>query len=287
MKILISYRTIPTSPGWATGDLVVKAFRALGHDAHAYTKYYQESRWIEDPTRLLEEEWDLYLQMECGDGDIFYSELKDVRAKKRISWWFDVALYPARWEYETAYISSEINFVANYNYLNKNSYTYYLPYAADDTLHYRPVHLPKKYDFALVGSDRPERRQLILSLRERGIDAHLISNVYREAYIDALASSRVVINDVAGGGNGLLPMRYFEAVMAGSFLLTPYDDGEFCLDTLPAFVCHYADIEHLILKCKNFNFEHDEHKRQIRQNIVLDKHTYKNRCQEILEIIQQ
>jgi Glycosyl transferases group 1 len=289
MKILISYRGIPQSPGWATGDFVVKAFRQLGHEVYPYGNYYESDKMIDDNTfeKLINIDFDLYLQMECGDGDRFYGECASFRCKKRASWWFDIALYPERWKRETALVSSDMNFIANRNFIYDLPKTYYLPYAADFELHHRSLQVPKIRDVALIGSDRPDRRQLIDALKEKGIDAHLISGIFREQYVDALASTKIIVNDIAGGGSGLLPMRYFEAPAAGSYLLTINDNiAEHALD-IATVIGHYKDAPMLAFQCRALldNQVVLADFTQLQQSCILQHHTYRNRCQEILNII--
>lgn len=280
MKILVSYRGIPQSRGWATGDFVIKAFQALGHEAVPCGNYYQTSERLEGTRRVLDESWDLYLQMECGDGDPFYSELIGVNAKKRATWWFDIALYPDRWERQTSLVKPDINFVANRNYVS-GSNTVYLPYAADREKHFRPLDFPKSRDFALIGSDRPERRELIQCLQKAGCDAHLITNVFREEYINTLASTRYVINDVAGGGNGLIPMRLQETMVAGSVLLTAEDIGLSFFGESGKHFLVYNNIDHLleIIRSEEYKIT------PVAQNHCLNNHLYIHRCKTILDVI--
>lgn len=265
MKILVSYRGIPQSPGWATGDMVVRAFKALGHEAVPYGNYYQTQRRLEN-RNVLTEDWDLFLFMECGDGDPVYTELNSIRARKRASWFFDAALYPHNWIRIIQDFDFDVNFIANSTMLYDNLKTEYLPYAADDTLHYRQE-CTKKRRIGFVGSDRPERRQLASRL---GIE--LKSNIFREEYIDYLATSTFSLNDIAGGGNGLIAMRPFEAIMAGSTLITPKGDGVKSLG-LPCI--EYSSVEELetLELVPDFNG----------QDFVLSHHTYRHRCATILE----
>lgn len=281
MKILVSYRGIPQSPGWATGDFVVSAFQALGYRAIPYGNYYQTNRRINDfdNNELMEQEYDLYLQMECGDGDRQYTELAYVKAKKRATWWFDVALYPDRWYRETNAIGSNVNFVANKNFVNSNPHYVYLPYAAD-AKHIRRG-TPKDIDFLIIGSDRPERKKLyetVCSVAPTA-NAQYITNAFREEYVDYLSRSHFVINDIAGGGQGLIPMRPFEVIAAGSHLITPYSDGVLDLG-IPCL--EYRNEEEFALLIKEMN----DRPRPIRfgfQEKFLQEHTYINRCKKILD----
>lgn len=301
MKILVSYRGIPQSKGWATGDFVVNALLDLGHDVYPYGNYYQTNQTIDDldNQKLLDYSnyYDLYIQMECGDGDRFYQEVVNAHCDKRVTWWFDSALYPARWIQETALISSDVDFIANKNLLSKKINTVYLPYAADYYRHAFPIsfkddgywihkdgvtwEVNKDIDFLIIGSDRPERQQLFESVKSIAPNTHYITNVFREEYVSYLTRSHYVINDVAGGGAGLIPMRPFETIAAGSHLITPHDDG--CKELgLPCF--EYRNMEELLDLVKSLN----DRERPIRfgfQQEFLTKHTYKNRCQAIIDTV--
>lgn len=277
MKIIVSYRGIPQSPGWATGDCVVRAFQALGHEAVAYGNYYQTQRRLEGNRNVLAEEWDLYLQMECGDGDPFYSELSDTRSRKRATWWFDAALYPQRWIQQTSLISSDMNFIANSNMLYESFKTEYLPYAADSKLHVRPASHHKYRAFGFVGSDRPERQALAAQLSFANVE--LKSGIFRDDFINYLAGSRYVINDIAGGGIGLVAMRPFEALAAGAALITPKNDGVRSLG-LPCI--EYGSSEELVSICRNL-YDNDVLPNNDGQEAILRNHTYERRCQDILE----
>lgn len=272
MKILVSYRAIPQSPGWATGDCVVRAFRELGHDVTPYGNYYQTQKRLEDGSPF-ETDWDLHLFLECGDGDPTYSELVSLRTRKRASWFFDAALYPQNWLAILRLFEFDVNFMANSVMLYDNLNTAYLPYAAD-SLHVRPADHHKYRAFAFVGSDRPERQALAKTL-----NVELKSGIFREEFIDYLAGSRYTINDIAGGGAGLVPMRPFEALAAGSSLITPKGDGVKALG-LPCI--EYGSQDELVSICSrlyNDNILPDN----TGQDVVLRNHMYKHRCATILK----
>ena len=275
-RILVSYRGIPQSPGWATGDMVTRAFRAMGHMAFPYGNYYQTSRWIEPVDGAFDREWDLLLFMECGDGDRTYTELRSVRALKRASWFFDAALHPEKWLDIVRLFDFDANFVANRGMADQAPRCQHLPYAADRVLHYRPPSHPKQRFLALAGSDRPERRAVAEVLSFTGVQ--LQTGLFREAFIDHLASSFFTISDIAGGGAGLVPMRPFEALAAGSALITPADDGVRSLG-LPCI--EYRTREHLAFICRRL-LECQDRPDPAGQDLVMKCHSYECRCEAIL-----
>lgn len=278
MKILVSYRGIPQSPGWATGDMVVKAFKKLGHNVMPYGNYYQTSRRLED-RNVLAEDWDLFLFLECGDGDPVYTELANIRSRKRASWFFDAALYPQSWLSILRLFEFDVNFIANNAMLYDNLKTVYLPYAADEVLHFRPITQDKYRQFGFVGSDRPERQALINHLHANKLFVELKSGIFRDEYIDFLGSSRHVINDIAGGGVGLIPMRPFEALAAGSCLITPRGDG---VKSLGIPCIEYGSLDELVSICRQL-YDDNIIPDNDGQEEVLRHHTYSNRCRTILE----
>ena len=280
MKILISYRGIPQSPGWATGDLVANAFLSLGHEVACYGNYYGTNKYIEHRPNGLKEDWDLFLFLECGDGEPTYNELKYVRARKRASWFFDSQLYIKKWQSIVHYFNFDVNFIANPNLIHDVPNGHFLPYAADNL--YIRNNTNKVFDFLIIGSDRPNRRDLYNQLKAAcsGAVVGYKTGIFRQEYIDIISSSKYVVNDIAGGGLGLLPIRVFETLASGSELITPHNDG--CSNLgLPCF--EYKSIDDLITICiglvRNPIFKND-------QKIILNSHMYKNRCEKILECLK-
>jgi hypothetical protein len=299
MRILVSYRGIPQSPGWATGDMVVKALRELGHEVQPYGFKYQSNEFITElPSEpefahaaissIILDEWDLLLFLECNDGDPQYTELQQVHAKKTACWLFDTSYYPDHLTGLQQFFNFDYQFIANPLDLDKFPNAYYLPYACDPELHGRPLDHPKLHDFALIGSVRPDRIQLQQELEKSGIHLELIGGKFREEYIDALASSRVIINQNPTQGHGLLNMRYWEAPAAGAIVITEKRDFKVNEKALGAGFT-YASVPNLVSVCKEL--QSDPHAldlvRKIGQQNVLGHHTYKDRCRMLLETINE
>jgi spore maturation protein CgeB len=294
VKILVSYRAIPQSPGWATGDMVVKAFRHLGHETFAYAKYYQENRWLENPTAT-PSEYDLCLFLECNDGDPQYCELKNIRARKTACWLFDNSYYKDHLRGLIDYFNFNFKFLANplvIKELQESGYSniHYLPYACDPELHKRSVYKVKYIDVALIGSIREDRIKLADELKKYNIELQLIGGLYRSAYIDALASSKIIINQNPPSGRGLLNMRFWETIAAGSWIITEAEDANANVEIRHSCLnIHnlYHNTEELAKICSMFM--KDEHKRlqhtESMQDHILRYHTYSDRCQEILQTV--
>jgi len=285
MNILVSYRGAPRIRGWETGALVAKAFRKLGHEVDEYAKIYEHDLWLSAHEDVLSKEYDLHIYCECNDNDKQYFELKYINAKRHVAWLFDVAMNPQGYKDLVTYMEFDHCYVANPDFLTAFSCpASYLPYAADQEFFYRPLTTLKTIDVCLVGSDRPERRDLIAVLKKNGINAELISGVFKEDYINMLAASKIVINDIAGGGANLLSMRTFEAPAAGALLLqaiTPalygvLEDGICCAT--------FRDQASLVGGCKYY-LEHQSDRTIMTKNgqyWVLNHESYTNRALKIL-----
>ena len=294
MKILVSYREIPQSPGWATGDLVVKALRALGHEVFPYAKYYQQNRWVEDRSFGLDDhEFDLILFMECNDGDLQYPELRITRARKTACWLFDTSYHTDRYRGLVDYFGFDHLFLANpltiqeYKVWGYNN-VHYLPYACDRELHSRPLTYPKTRDVVLVGSIREDRVRLKKDLAKQGINLELIGDVFREQYIDTLASAKIVVNQNPEAGRGLLNMRFWEAQAAGAWIITEKSDLDLNDNLNMPSGCYYENMEDLAYQCRYILNECPKPLEfftgSLQSNIIRD-HAYNNRCQKILETV--
>jgi hypothetical protein len=294
MRILVSYRGIPQSPGWATGDLVVKAFRNLGHHTDVYAKAYQRDEWWEGTSGLrprhLENEYDLALYMECNDGDGQYYELKNVKAKKFACWFFDTSYYPDHATGIANYFNFDHHFIANPLDVQRFfPHASFLPYACDPDRHQRPIDYPKTRDVVLVGSDRPDRRALVKTLKSHGVKLELVSGLFRDEYIDALASAKIVINQNPDQGRGLLNMRFWESQIAGTPIFTEKADLDFNYQAGLTDTTYYPynNVEHLAEGCVKV-LEDDTLRKVIAvagQERMLRSHTYENRCKSILKMM--
>lgn len=288
MKILISYRASKNIRDWETGHLISKAFMALGHQVFEYANIYETADWIYNPKEILYNgPFDLHLFMEKNDPSNQYPELAGIRCNKSIAWLFDTAMQPAFYDYLIKRFNFDHVFCANPQYINNRSNYSWLPYAADEDLFFRSLDFPKTKEVAIIGSDRPERRILINALQSAGINAELISGIFKEKYIDALASSKIIVNDQAGGGRHLLPIRTFEAPMAGSVLMQ-IETQSLSQVFEPGISCVvYSNVLDLVKKCR-LVLENNSLYENIRSNgqtMCKLLHTYKNRAKEILKCL--
>lgn len=306
MKILVSYRAAPRIRSWETGAMVAAAFRRLGHDVDEYARMYETDKWlchdadgnevmrrmtdIDDcsytPAMVHDHQYGLVLNMECNDPDPQYFELTKVKTKKRAVCHYDTSYYPAQALSNIARYKPNHVFFANsgfrqYGVTNAS----WLPYAADPRM-LRDLDYPKTIDVALVGSDRPARRKLIETMRSDGIKAELISGVFKEDYIDALASCRIVVNENPPEGAGLLNMRSFEVPAAGAMLLTGDPEiGEVFITAIHAM--QYNDPQHA---CAQAGVFLDNPGTRIgmaerAQKVLQESHMYDHRAQEILDVM--
>jgi spore maturation protein CgeB len=168
---------------------------------------------------------------------------------------------------------------------------HYLPYACDAELHSRPLSYPKTVDVALVGSIRDDRVKLQKELAKHGVVLELMSNVFREQYIDALASAKMIINQNPPEGRGLLNMRFWEAQAAGAVICTEHDDihANWDIGLKTNGVLCYQDVQQLAANCKMFLAQDSSPSissiATCSQASALQNHSYQNRCKQILETV--
>jgi hypothetical protein len=269
--------------------MVVKAFRALGHEVFVYGNYYKTEDVIE--TWLTEDEpFDLVLFMECNDDDPQYEEIKYFQARKTACWLFDTSYYPDHCEGMVRWFNFDHLFLANpisirrYNSVGFNNVTY-LPYACDPDLHERRVRDDTPRNLGLIGSIRSDRIDLRDALSEKGIELELVGDVFREEYIDALADTKIVINQNPEAGRGLLNMRWFEAPAAGALVFGEQSDLDANKDVLNGWALGHSSISSMANFAERLLRSPTElaiTRREV-QNYVLAWHTYRNRCKTILE----
>lgn len=289
MRILVSYRGAPRIRRWETGAMVARALRTLGHDVTEYAKVYEEDQWLLTNSEYdggglnaprLNGSFDLHIYMECNDPEPQYMETLAIRAHKRVFWSFDVSYYPDITRQFARFMRFDKVFCANDRFLREDFWgcpVHPLAYGVDPTLHVRPLDTEKAIDVGLVGSDRPARRELIHKLRDAGMNARLISDVFRDEYVDALATCKVVINENPPEGEGLLNMRHWEAQAAGAALVS--GDGEYAITSPmmlyytddPVASCKHALKDDLWCEAARFN-----------QSCVLGNDTYQDRVDNLL-----
>lgn len=276
MNILVAYRGIPQSPGWATGDSMVRAFRALGHQAYPYGRYYKTG----EPLGKMPKDVDLLLYMEHNDDDPPYLELCNLNCIKAY-WEFDTAMHRNQTAIFLNHMRFNHVFLANHKLLQMVGGATYLPYAADPELF--PLGRSVKRGAGIVGSSFPQRVEFAEKAHIR-----IISGKFREEYVKEIQNLAIHVHHFASGGDGMLVMRIFETMATGTMLLTEAD---------PTLDLHFQDKKHLATyrspeECRALVKRYLEKKRNQMIRIattghqeVIAKHTYKNRAQTILETL--
>jgi len=275
MQITVAYRAIPESPGWATGDAMVRAFNVLGHNAVPYARTHRDG-W---PIARTRREVNLLLMMECNDADPQYLELACADCY-RVMWEFDTsmhALFTA--DFVRAMRPNDMYF-ANATMMPLVPGSKYLPYAVDNGLFFDGGH--KRSGAIMIGSPFPER---VKFCKDAGVNFK--TGIFREEYSLAMQCAEIVVHNFDSGGDGLIVMRPFEAMACGALLLaprTPAMDREF----LPGV--HYVEYNNAD-ECRNrisYYMSSDEAREEGRRiataghDLVMEKHTYIRRAQEIL-----
>lgn len=291
LRILIVYRAAQRILGWETGRYFVNSFRALGHDTDEFAMIYETNQYISslDP---FSKHYDLVVRMEMNDPSDQWPQFKYLNCNKHVYIEYDTS-YHSEWSLNLIkYFNFNHVFCANSQYVkllnirfDGKEFASYLPYAAAPCHLRPPNHYAKNIDIALVGSDRPDRRNLIQNLRlNHYLDAHLISNVFKEDYINALASAKIIVNQNPPNGASLLNMRHFEAQAAGSLLIEQENDWIANKSYLNYEVQTYNNVDELADKCKYYLNNQDAYNKQVitqYANIQLH-HMYVNRAQTIL-----
>ena len=292
MHILVSYRGIPSSPGWATGDFVTEALRRAGHDVFPYGNYYQTNERIEglDPQDLLSQKYDLTIFMECNDADPQYNELsrnKNLKTDVLCSWLFDTSYYSDHLKTISDYFNFDLNFIANPAELKRFKNSKYLPYAADLVKHCKSLRDDYENIPALFGTIRKDRLSIVKGASHKGILIKLVEGKFRENYIEALSRTAITVNQNPRKGRGLLNMRSFEAPACGSILMLEERDyllnpGVF-QDKQNCYV--YKNHNDLFRKIKTLQRD-NQILNEIRlhgYNNIIANHTYDNRVKTLIE----
>jgi len=159
----------------------------------------------------------------------------------------------------------------------------HLPYAFDPTLH-KPLGVEKEYDGCLIGLQYNNRTLLVNAIREAGYTVeYSIGKVYEE-FNEAYNKSRVALN-----WSSLLDLnaRTFEAMGMGLPLITNYIPA---LDEFFEEGEHYLEFNSIAEAVENFKglIEEPDFADYIAQNayeLVMEKHTWDHRIQQILDTV--
>ncbi len=294
MKILVVYRAAQRILHWETGALLADAFRELGHSVDEHATIYETGEVVASMDE--EKIYDLVVVMEMNDPMGQPLEVLQVTCKKRVYWTFDCSYYLLNAIEIMHRFDVDHVFCGNF-YLEKiiqqllGKPTSFLPYAAAKDHHYAPVNPQlKKYDVTLIGTERPERRALIKTLKDNNISAHLISDVFKEDYVKALNESWIVVNQNPPEGRGLLNMRTFEAPAAGALCIHQQEDGlDYCFGDYHMERYNPLDVTSLSSLCYH-KLRHKEDSLPDlianQQEYVMENHTYLNRAKTILETVR-
>lgn len=162
----------------------------------------------------------------------------------------------------------------------------WLPHAVEPRAYPNYPAAIKKYDIGFIGYVSFEKRALMLDTMLKAFPNFWYGQRLFEECAEIYRKSRIVFNTAATDD---LNMRVFEATATGSFLLTEniptihelYDDG--------VHLVTYDSIPDAIEKARYY-IEHEDEREKIAQAGMLrtlKHHTYKNRIETALEIINQ
>lgn len=278
MRILVAYRGMSHAKGWATGEHLIKAFAALGHDARPYGWYYQSGRNPVEGAAKFERDVDLIVYLESYDGEGQYLELADRGSIPLVYWDFDTSLHPGWTGALCRGLRPDILFLANKRLLGAFPGSQYLPYGVDPDLFCLPPN--GRYGAAILGSRFAERVAFADS-----VQVPIIGGLAQPDYARALGSLQLSIHHYDSGGDGLLVCRIWETLSCGTCLLCP--DSEELRD-------HFEPGRHL------FTYRDAADCRRIIDGLSAEKcaaigaagraeilahHTYQHRARTILEAL--
>lgn len=165
------------------------------------------------------------------------------------------------------------------------AHTQWLPLACDPEIHGNKP-LDTQYDISFVGNFFPgERANLIKLLEERYPNSFFGQVNYREMS-SLYSGSNIIFNRSIKND---INMRVFEALASGSLLITNEldENGLSSLLQNEVHLATYRDEETLIKKI-DYYLEHEDERERIAKHgctEVLNKHTYKNRMETILDTV--
>lgn len=186
--------------------------------------------------------------------------------------------------------SFDLIFVAQKEYVEKfkkvNKNTYWLPLACDPEWHGKQ-NLEKIYDIAFIGqTGKGWRKKLLLNLK-RDFPNSFISSADCKDIGKIYSQAKIVVNYNV---NNDINMRVFEALCSGSLLMTNKIKNN-------GFEELFEDKKHLVVydgtykdlrKKIEYYLKNESEREKIAANgrkLALEKHTYKNRVDFILEKI--
>ncbi len=178
------------------------------------------------------------------------------------------------------------DYVEHFKDLGYN-HVYWLPLACDPEIHGERMS-PRIYEIGFVG-------QLLNEKHPRGRRLKKLSETYKmndykrwyqkEEITKVYSQSRIVVNSPA---NREINMRVFEAMASGALLVTEsIGNGQRELFKDGVHLVEYCTEEELFDKV-DYYLKNDDEREQIAkagQELVLNQHTYKHRCDFVLETI--
>ena len=308
MKVILGTRY---GGGITPGDHCGDALKMLGHevltvgpstDPHDGQDYFNADKTVMgnvelyDARRLLAEldfQPDLFFQIEPG---VHFTNIQDLGIPVA-TWLIDTLLVPGHPLMQEGILGGNyLGLISQFLFTSKlphliqyeswRSTAKHLPLAVDpDT--YKPFEKEKKYDIAFVGNTTYEERQSYLKqLKKNGFIVWDRGGLIRDDYCRKLNEAYIGFNH---GHVGEMNMRFFELAAMGVFQVCN--------------ICHgqeeagFIDGKHLanyvteidLVNTVNHYLRSEQERQEILSNalqLVLEKHTYVHRMQEMLEVIK-
>jgi hypothetical protein len=288
MRILVSYRGVLHAKGWEAGACMARAFRRLGHEVYEYGNYYQSKRRLN--TGVMPKSVDVLVYCECNDMEPQYTELRSLKAARKVYWDFDIHTHPARTLRFALDMGFDHIFFAN-RYFEPpfrkiDSRAQFLPYAFDDELFRHMPEVPKTVDVGFCGSPYPERVALVQALKRAGIHAEFITGKYCADLVKSINSYKIHLN-YRIGYRGVLNARVFETIGCGTLLLNENEDFIGQIFTENKHLALFSNTKECMERARYFLAHEDEREKIARagNEIGMKNHTYLVRVKTMLDHI--
>jgi glycosyltransferase involved in cell wall biosynthesis len=275
MKIVVIY---DNKFEYTTGFYCVKALKKLGHEV-IYQNYLKDKDKISNV--------DFYLNV---DDDSNYLLPKDWYPN--IYWVSDTHRLGFKniWRFDKC---RKVDFLftsqkdAMLNFKNEGlEKVFWLPHACDEDYH-SSVNIEKLFDIGFVGNCNSKihfkRNYLLNKIKNSFKNNAIVKSLYLNEMADLYSKSRIVFNCSL---NNDINMRLFEGMCSGSLVIT--DNIPFLYEVVNSdSVVSYKNESDLLNKIEKY-LNDQEASKIISDNgkkEVLEKHTYVNRMQKIIETL--
>lgn len=272
MKIVLVY---DNKFEYTTGFYCKNALEELGHEVY----YINPIKNKQTPKDI-----DFYLNVD-DDSPYFLPD----SWKPNIYWVSDTHRGHIRWRFDKCK-KSDILFTSQKSakeiFSKEREQVYWLPHACDPKYHFYEIS-EKIFDIGFVGNINSKfhqkREKMIKVIKENFKNVCFTNNLFLKDMAKLYSESKIVFNCTL---NNDINMRLFEGMCSGSLVIT---------DNIPELyeviskdsVVSYENEKDLLEKI-NYYLINEEERNTISENgyiEAINKHTYKNRMEELIKIV--